>query len=310
MSSSFEGDTDSISSNSSSAISLDDDQTNSRIDPHWSKYRNIFECHGYHLETVRDVKDYYRDYDVESYRMSPAYRRACALQDDNALCKDPGLPSNLFRATCHDSSAKLIVKAVHLLSRERSIARYMSSSVLRRDPMNHCIPILGLLDVPSDGLCFIIMEEWSPHLLSRLPTCLVEFLSAIQQCIEHIVFMHKYNIVHLDISVHNFVTDYYGHYACIDYELSRRLDIDDSHDVSPRGTEIPPELGHGQSSNLFAIDIWALAMLILRACDMTGFQVPGLIQLTRPMLNESPDKRPSALAVLREFHLIYSSYMS
>lgn len=91
MSSSFEGDTDSISSNSSSAVSLDDDQTNSRLDPHWSKYRNIFECHGYHLETVRDVKDYYRDYDVESCRMSPAYRRACALQDDNALCKDPGL---------------------------------------------------------------------------------------------------------------------------------------------------------------------------------------------------------------------------
>lgn len=79
--------------------------------------------------------------------------------------------------------------------------------------------------------------------------------------------MHKFNMVHLDISVHNFITDYSGRYACIDYELSRRLDIDNPR-ISPRGTEIPPELANGQSSNLFAVDIWALAMLILRACNV------------------------------------------
>lgn len=91
MSSSSEEDFESISSASSSTLSSDDDQTNTRLDPNWSKYRNIFECHGYHLETVRDVKDYYRHHDMDERRMSPAYRRARALQDDDALCNDPGL---------------------------------------------------------------------------------------------------------------------------------------------------------------------------------------------------------------------------
>ncbi|KAL4077362.1 hypothetical protein V8B97DRAFT_1430589 [Scleroderma yunnanense] len=182
--SSFEEDSDFISS-SSSTLSLDEDQINStRLNPDWSKYRGIFECNGYHLETVRDVKDYYRHLDIDRRSMSPAYRHACVLQDDNALCGDPGLPSNLFRATCCKGAIKLVVKAVHLLSRELSIARYISSPVLRSDPMNHCIPILDFLDVPSDEISFIIMEEWSSQLLSRIPTGLDEFLSAIHQCIE------------------------------------------------------------------------------------------------------------------------------
>ncbi|KAG6332036.1 hypothetical protein ID866_7056 [Astraeus odoratus] len=152
-----------------------------------------------------------------------------------------------------------------------------------------------------------------------MPICVYEFLSAIRQCIEHVVFMHRHHIVHLDISLYNFVTDYCGRYACIDYELSQRIDNENPRVFSSRGTEIPPELELGQSSNPYTVDIWALAMLILRACDVstwqlwlsglcktlnsqiTGFHVPELIQLTKPMLNENADKRPSASMVLRAF---------
>lgn len=286
-------------SSSSSTLSFDEEQTNSRIKPDWSKYRNVFECNGYHLETARDVKHHYLDNDRR--RASPAYRRACALQDEDALCGDPGLPDNLFRATRHKDGKKLVVKAVNLLSRELDIARYISSPALRRDPMNHCIPILDFLDVSQDGICFVVMEEWSSCLLSRLPTTMHEFLSTIHQCIEHIVFLHRHRIVHLDISVYNFVTDYRGHYACIDYELSRRLDTDDHQVISHRATEIPPELERGEASDPYMVDIWALAMLILRACQATGYGIPGLFQIVRSMLNERPDRRPCASAVLNAF---------
>ncbi|KAI6150738.1 kinase-like domain-containing protein [Pisolithus tinctorius] len=287
------------SSPSSSTLSLDEEQTNTRLKPDWSKYRSVFECNGYHLETARDVKDHYLHNDRRG--MSPAYRRACALQDDDALCGDPGLPDNLFRGTRYKDEKKLVVKAVHLLSRELDIARYISSPALRGDPMNHCIPILDFLDVPSDGICFVVMEEWSSCLLSHLPITLHEFLSAIHQCIEHVVFLHRYCIVHFDISIYNFVTDYRGHYACIDYELSRRLDIDGPQVISLRGTEIPPELERGEASDPYMVDIWALAMLILRSCEATGFGIPELFHIARSMLNECPDKRPCALVVLRAF---------
>ncbi|KAI6166984.1 kinase-like domain-containing protein [Pisolithus thermaeus] len=220
----------------------------------------------------------------------PRFVAHCALQDEDALCGDPGLPDNLFRATRHKDGKKLVIKAVNLLSRELDVARYISSPALRRDPMNHCIPIFDFLDVPTDGICFVVMEEWSSCLLSRLPATMHEFLSAIHQCIEHIVFLHRYHIVHLDISIYNFVTDYRGHYACIDYELSRRLDIDGPQVFSLRGTEIPPELERGEASDPYMVDIWALAMLILRACQATGYGIPELLQIARKRLGDYSDQ--------------------
>ncbi|KIJ69363.1 hypothetical protein HYDPIDRAFT_80488 [Hydnomerulius pinastri MD-312] len=309
MPSSSEWDRESVGSCSSSDSdsSYDEDEINARVTPDWSKYRYVLERRGYRLDTVRDVKDHYQRHGMgidkrDTHNYLSGYRRACAGLDDNALCKDPGLPENLFRATYCTTGTKLMVKAVNRLSREIENVRYVSSPHLRRDAMNHCIPIMELIDVPPDGICFIVMEEWSSQLLPEIPSTLREFLSAIHQCIEHIVFMHRHRIVHFDISLHNFLTNYNGRYACIDYELSRKYDeLIVPGSIWPRGTEVPPELECGQQHNPYMIDIWALAILILRACKMAEFHVPELLHLTRPMLHDNPDKRPPAIAVLREF---------
>lgn len=78
-------------SSSSSDSSLDDDQVNARLSPHWSKYRDLIFSKGYRLETLRDVRERYRrrGIDTETY-LSP-YLHARSTSDDNALCKDPGL---------------------------------------------------------------------------------------------------------------------------------------------------------------------------------------------------------------------------
>ncbi|KAG9318513.1 hypothetical protein JVU11DRAFT_604 [Chiua virens] len=160
-----------------------------------------------------------------------------------------------------------MVKAVNRLSQEVQNVRYMSSSHLRHDPMNHSI--IDIIDISTDGICFIVMEEWSSHLLPEIPYTLRDFLLGIHQCIEHIVFMHRNRIVHLDISVHNFLTNYRGRYACIDYELSRRVDdltLPGTH--WPKGTEVPPELEGDQACDPYMVDVWALAILILRACKV------------------------------------------
>lgn len=48
-------------------------------------------------------------------------------------------PDNLFRGTHCATGKKVVIKAVHLYSREYEAVRYLSSPPLRDDPMNHTI---------------------------------------------------------------------------------------------------------------------------------------------------------------------------
>lgn len=83
--------------------------------------------------------------------------------------------------------------------------------------------------------------------------------------------MHKHHIAHLDISLTNLLTDYMGHYAYIDYEISRRFESTDptTHVIyNYRGTELPPESGKDTPIDPYKVDVWALAVLILRSCKV------------------------------------------
>lgn len=67
----------------------------------------------------------------------------------------------------------------------------------------------------------------------------------------------------------NLLTDYKGHYAYIDYELSRRfVDIDQPvlHDY--RATEVPPECEGGECYDPYKVDVWALGVLMYRTCKV------------------------------------------
>lgn len=232
----------------------------------------------------------------------PGYARACSIKDENELCKDAGLPDNLFRGTHNPSGKKVVIKAVHNCSREFHAVRYIYSPSLRRHPMNHSIPVYDLIEVPTDSLVFIVMEEWYPQFMYEVPSTLRLFLSALRQCIEHIVFLHSHKMAHLDISIHNILTDYKGHYAFIDYECCRQFDDT----LNPlikgiRGTDIPPEIENGGWTDPYKTDVWQLAVLIIRACKITGYDVPELASLVRPMLHDDYNRRPSAAAVLRAF---------
>ncbi|KAJ7111589.1 kinase-like domain-containing protein [Mycena crocata] len=290
------------SSPASTVSSFDEDEVNSRLRPYWPNYRSILKLRGTHLETVEDVKAYYRC----SNGRIPEYFLAKHSGDVNdALCPDAGLPDNLFRGRRACDGAKVVVKAVHLQSREYAVIRFLSTPPLRDDPMNHCIPVLDLIEIDEEKLAFIVMEQWSSQLIDdEVPCCLGLFLAAIRQCIEHLVFMHKHRVAHLDISLRNLLTDYQGHYAYIDYELSRRFNAVESISIPGfRTTEVPPECEtNGDCPDAFKADVWALAVLILRACKLAGFCVPELVQLTRPMLFPNPDDRPSMYEVLRAFH--------
>lgn len=82
------------SSSSSSDSSLDEDQVNARLSPHWSEYRDLILSNGYRLDTVRDVREHYRRHGVGSETHVvhfSGYLPEPSTSDDTALCKDPGL---------------------------------------------------------------------------------------------------------------------------------------------------------------------------------------------------------------------------
>ncbi|CAL1704456.1 unnamed protein product [Somion occarium] len=314
-SSSSDSDSESQLSDCSSSSSCgDEDEFNKRIAPNWCAHRLIIERCGFRLDTRRDVKLWYQHYweslISQGYTVTkdlPGYTRACNGSDDNELCKDAGLPENLFRGTRCKDGTKVVIKAVHLRSREYDVVRYLSSPSLRNDPRNHLIPILDLIEVPKDDLVFMVMEEWSSHLIPETPCTLRLYLGALRQCIEHAVFMHSHHIAHLDISIRNMLTDYRSNYAYIDFELARRFDgIHHPRIRGCRGTEVPPELEQGGVGDPYKTDVWALGRMILRACSLTGYHVPELAALVGAMLNPNFEQRPTAAVALKSFDTIMS----
>ncbi|KJA27186.1 hypothetical protein HYPSUDRAFT_63450 [Hypholoma sublateritium FD-334 SS-4] len=303
---------DSLASPTSSESSFDEDDVNRRITPFWPKYRSILRARGFCLETVKDVKKYYGQQSKAALGFgwdSPYYSRQSDFQDDDALCPDAGIPDNLFRGVRLSDSKRVVVKAVHFKSREYSVICELSRPPLSDDPMNHSIPVLDLFELADDDIAFIVMEEWSSQLVTNSGLCCLGlFLSSMRQCIEHIVFMHKHRITHLDISLRNLLTDYQGRCAYIDYELSRRFENSSKALVyNYRGTELPPECEKEGGIDPYKVDVWALAVLILRACKLTGFWVPELMHVIDPMLKEDPNRRPSAFTALQIFDKVTKS---
>ncbi|KAL5511252.1 hypothetical protein ACEPAH_4467 [Sanghuangporus vaninii] len=310
--------TSSVSSSSSSdtilsctsASSIDDDELNGRITPNWECYKKLLEHRGYHLETARDVKQYYErvfkgsilDSSVDVCHKQ-GYARACQSNPET-LCRDAGLPDNLFRGCRTRDGRRIVVKAVCLRSRQYEVVKVLSTRPLRDDPMNHTIPVLDLIEVPESDVAFIVQEEWSSQLIDPENPCSPsDFLRALRQCIEGLVFMHKHGIVHLDISLRNILTDFHGHYRYIDFEMSRQYTDPSTPPriMGLRGTEVPPELECGEESDPFKVDVWALGVVILRACKLGGHDIPEVVQLIKPMLHPSFSARPSACEVLQAF---------
>jgi hypothetical protein len=56
----------------------------------------------------------------------------------------------------------------------------------------------------------------------------------------------------------------------IDYEGSRRFDgMQNPLLYTLRGTEIPPELERGEAADPYKVDVWALGIFFLRACQVS-----------------------------------------
>lgn len=148
--------------------------------------------------------------------------------------------------------------------------------------------VLHRIEVPSDNLAFIIMEEWSSHLDTDPPDTIKGFFGIIRQHLEassfmtiivllspllipafaqHVAFMHAHRLAHLDLNVRNAMID--GHrYACIDYETSRRFQEDHPRILGVRSCDPPPEVNRDGCWDPYKADVWASGMFILRVLQV------------------------------------------
>lgn len=100
---------DSYSDFSSDGSSEDDDSRDSRVVPVWDRYRCFFEQCGYHLDTCRDVKQFYIRYWESRNLLNSLIMNSCrgyssAMKGaEDELCKDAGLVSTSYSSIngCH-----------------------------------------------------------------------------------------------------------------------------------------------------------------------------------------------------------------
>jgi hypothetical protein len=77
-----------------STISEDESEFNIRLVPVWDSFRILFEERGYHLDTCRDVRQFYLRYwesrNMQSSMMNSAGYSLALKGEEDELCRDPG----------------------------------------------------------------------------------------------------------------------------------------------------------------------------------------------------------------------------
>ena len=108
----------------------------------------------------------------------------------------------------------VLLKRVASSSPEIRIATYLSSEELRRDPRNHCVPILDVIvDRQDPSISFLVMPflRWidDPEFdtvgsilecieqLLEVSTSLLQFLRhGLHKYLKGLVFLHEHNVAH------------------------------------------------------------------------------------------------------------------
>jgi len=90
---------------------------------------------------------------------------------------------------------------------ETEITRYFGNEELLKDPRNHCVPLIEILEPPGDIPAFILvmpfLRQWNdPPLLT-----VGEAMDFISQMLEGLLFVHEHHVVHRDPTLRNWMLD-------------------------------------------------------------------------------------------------------
>ncbi|KAH9946418.1 uncharacterized protein BXZ73DRAFT_73176 [Epithele typhae] len=163
--------------------------TRSTTEMHWVGRYTLFKSRGYALRPRLDP-----DW-VPSWVADPCINPAYA---------EDYYPIRMWRQL-HVMDGRRISDGKHIMfkkvktsSSELEIATYFSSESLRKDPSNHCVPILDVIvDEENPSWCYMVMP-FLRHIDKPEFDTIGSILDAVGQLLQGLVFMHSHNIAHRD----------------------------------------------------------------------------------------------------------------
>ncbi|KIJ20445.1 hypothetical protein PAXINDRAFT_7683 [Paxillus involutus ATCC 200175] len=169
----------------------------------WSKRYNFFVSKGYTLR-VRYSPSW-----VPSWHGKVGTEAISWLHEDHVKIAN----SDALDATRHDGTVvfiKRIYRDEHPF--EEDIALYLSSERLRKDPANHCVPIIDHFeDDEEEDIHYIVMPLLRPFNHPVFET-VAEALDFMKQVLQGLKFMHDNRVSHGDCVAVNIMMD--AKYLC------------------------------------------------------------------------------------------------
>ncbi|KAF9226877.1 hypothetical protein BS17DRAFT_749073 [Gyrodon lividus] len=294
----------------------------------WSKRYNFFLSKGYTLR-VRYSPSW-----VPSWHGKHGMNALPQFYEDHVAVAN----CDALDATSHDGTIVFIKKIYndeHPF--EEQIALYLSSEQLRKDPANHCVPIIdNFEDDEEKNIHYIVMPLLRPCNHPEFEI-VAEVLDFMKQVLQGLKFMHDNRVTHGDCVTINIMMDakylcpYGWHpiavedtrnfigklyhknrsdvevvYYFIDFGLSTLHPQGQTRFVTAqtgRDNEVP-EFEFEIPYDPFKADIFILGHMFQTEFLTKYRRLEDLEPLTRLMTAQSPDERPTAEDALKSFERI------
>jgi len=288
-------------------------------------------------------RDHYHDIEAHGYRLRHRYRpdwQPSWKRSGKDFFDTEDGQVTISRATMDavriEDGRQVVLKKVFPEEgpHELSTTQLFSSPGLIRDPKNHCVPLLDLVDLSHtrpDGRKIMVMPLLRPFRNPPLQT-FGEFVAFFTQLCEGLQFMHERNVAHRDCTM-NIMLDPSGmypegfhpvqpdwrrnfkgrakrysrterppRYYLTDFGLSRQYSSRNAMDEPLRGGDrSAPEHQRGLRCNPFHTDIYYLGNLIREHFMMKYDGFEFMSGLVNAMTDESPAVRPRIEEVIEQF---------
>ncbi|KAG8870526.1 hypothetical protein FRB97_009681 [Tulasnella sp. 331] len=123
--------------------------------------------------------------------------------EDKIVLKTP----HLIDAIRISDGATIYLKHVPSSSPEIEIGRFLCSETLRNDPRNHSIPLLDVLEDPSEPDHVILVLPLLRRLDMPKLASVRECVALVEQSLEGLAFLHEHKVAHRDCSWGNIMMD-------------------------------------------------------------------------------------------------------
>ncbi|KAI0662961.1 kinase-like domain-containing protein [Cubamyces menziesii] len=115
--------------------------------------------------------------------------------------------SRMIDATRVVDGQLVYLKKVLSSSHELEICRFFSSESLRRDPRNHCVPLVEVLPHPTDPETSFIVMPFLRNIDDPAFETIEDILECGEQLLEGLSFMHEHDVAHRDCAYPNVMMD-------------------------------------------------------------------------------------------------------